>query len=116
MLNVNTLCMRCLFQNVKVGSAGFPNLGTFMYLKESCVIAKKLVLTCKDARKEFLVQWYPNICNQLDQLQNMVNKNCLQSGHPYSPSIQLNGLLMELYTLVCTVPLVDRAIGWRIDF
>ena len=39
-----------------------------MLTRESCILAKKLVSTCEDERHVSLIEWYPNICNQIDYL------------------------------------------------
>ena len=59
-------CDTTSYSNVIVGSSTFPNPATFIYTKESCIIARKLVSTCSDARKESLIAWYPTICEQID--------------------------------------------------
>ena len=61
-------CETTSFSNIIVSTATYPNRNTFIYTKESCIIARKLVHTCQDARHDSLVEWYPNLCNQIEYL------------------------------------------------
>ena len=54
-------CETTSFSDIIVSASTFPNPATFLYTKESCIIAKKLVYTCGDARRESLLEWYPNL-------------------------------------------------------
>ena len=39
-----------------------------MYRKESCVIGNKLVRSCGDGRRTSLKEWYPRVCQQIEDL------------------------------------------------
>ena len=63
------------FSDIIVSTSTYPNLNTFIYTKESCIIAQKLVHTCADERRQSLLDWYPDLCNQIEYLQTN-NKFC----------------------------------------
>ena len=61
-------CETATYSDTMVSTASYPSQKSFMYTKESCILARKLVSTCEDERRESLVEWYPNLCNQIDIL------------------------------------------------
>ena len=63
-------CDTTSYSKVIVGSSTFPNPATFIYTKESCIIARKLVSTCSDPRKESLIAWYPTLCQQIEWIKD----------------------------------------------
>ena len=63
-------CDTTSYSNVIVGSSSYPNPSTFINSKESCIIARKLVSTCSDARRDSLLAWYPTICQQIQWIKD----------------------------------------------
>ena len=68
-------CETTSFSDIIVSTTTYPNLNNFIYTKESCIIAQKLVSTCEDARRQSLVEWYPHLCDQIEYLKAN-NKFC----------------------------------------
>ena len=61
-------CEATSYSDTMVSTSSYPSMGSFMLTRESCILAKKLVSTCEDERHVSLIEWYPNICNQIDYL------------------------------------------------
>ena len=61
-------CETTSFSDIIISTSKYPNLNTFIYTKESCIIGKKLIYTCEDARRVSLEEWYPGLCNQIEYL------------------------------------------------
>ena len=71
-------CHTTSYSNVMIGSSSFPNSAVLFQTKESCIIARKLLSTCRDARKSALESWYPGLCEQIEWL-NKNNEFCLNN-------------------------------------
>ena len=54
--------------SVSVTSSDFPNRETFVRREEFCLTLTKLTKTCASEKKEFLVNKFPNVCVNIDQL------------------------------------------------
>ena len=61
-------CETTSFSDIIISTSRYPNMNTFIYTKESCIIGKKLIYTCEDARRVSLEEWYPGLCNQIEYL------------------------------------------------
>lgn len=64
-------CSTTYYTEVTPSAAAFPAMNTFLNTPESCIVAKKLVKTCKNWRRGPLEEQYPGIC----QLVSWINDN-----------------------------------------
>ena len=71
-------CETAYYSDTMVSTQTYPSKESFMYTKESCVLARKLISTCEDERRLSLVEWYPNLCNQIEVLQR-TNSFCREN-------------------------------------
>ena len=71
-------CEATSFSDTMISTSSYPSGGSFMFTKESCILAKKLISTCEDERRVSLQEWYPNICNQIEYLKR-TNSFCIDN-------------------------------------
>jgi amiloride-sensitive sodium channel len=75
------------FISLFMTSSSYPNENLFIYRREFCIMAEKLVEKCNGTRKKSLEEMYPEICSKLDAVKNInLNEACVNRHWPLTRS------------------------------
>lgn len=63
----------CVDQHNKamVTYSGFPNLETYPFRVEFCLVMRKVAKTCRTTKNIYLKMYFPFLCDYIDDLQDV---------------------------------------------